>query len=116
MAEQTVPYREGMDYGVGVDTPSGAMCNVAVEGAPTEISNAPGSILSYSMQQVTSEEDLQTQLGISASAGGGIGLFSASARLDFAKKCHFHSSSVLFIVQVTVQTAFASIKAPAANA
>ncbi len=34
MAEQTVPYREGMGNGVGIDTPSGAKCNAAVVGKP----------------------------------------------------------------------------------
>jgi hypothetical protein len=115
MPEESVPYRNGMDYGVGIDTPSGASRNVAVLGDPTEISNAPGSIVTYSLHQVSSEEDMQSQLGISAEAGGGVGLFSASARLNFSKDCSYHSNAVFALVQVSVQLAFSSIRAPTPN-
>lgn len=63
---QTVPYYPGLDYGIGVDTPSGTALNVAVTGDPSPIKDAGGSILDYYMNEVTSEEDLHTALGISA--------------------------------------------------
>ena len=78
---RTVPYFNGLDYGVGVDTPSGTALNVAATGIPSQIPNAGGPIFTYTMSELTSEEDLQTALGISVEANGGIGLFKASARL-----------------------------------
>jgi hypothetical protein len=112
VAEQAVPYTDGMDYGVGIDTPSGAHCNTGVLGEATTIPDTSGSIVDYSMRLVDTEEDLHTRLGISASASGGVGLFSASARLDFSKDCKFNSHSVFFVVRISVRLAFASIKAP----
>ncbi|MBV9509768.1 MAG: PASTA domain-containing protein [Caulobacteraceae bacterium] len=109
---QTVSYRPGLDYGVGVDTPSGNAANVAVTGSPSTIPLAAGETLNYTMTQVSTEEDLQTALGISASASGGVGLFSASARMDYAKSCAVNSSSVFAMVSIQVTEAFQMIKAP----
>jgi len=64
------------------------------------------------MTEVSTVQDLHTALGISASASGGFGLFSISARMDFAKKCQVHSSSVFLVVSVSVTEAFESIPAP----
>ncbi len=112
MADDLIPYREGMEYGMGVDSPSGDSRNLGVLGDPTSIPNAGGSIVQYELTQVSSDEDLQTSLGISASASGGVGPFSASASMDFAKKCHIHNNSVFLLASVTVTLAFAQIKAP----
>jgi hypothetical protein len=79
-----VPYHYGLTYGVGVDTPSGEARNIAVTGAPSQIEDAKGDIITFAMNEVTTVEDLHTELGISASASGGVGLFSASARFDYA--------------------------------
>src|SRR5580704_4707438 len=38
-ASRTVLYFEGLDYGVGIDTPSGTAMNVAVTGSPSQIAN-----------------------------------------------------------------------------
>ena len=113
MADDLVPYRSGMEYGIGVDSPSGNTRNVGVIGTPTVVPNAGGSIVDYELTQVTSDEDLQTSLGVSASASGGVGLFSASASMDFSQKCHIHSNSVFLLVSVRVNLAFSQIRAPA---
>jgi hypothetical protein len=111
-ASLPVPYFDGLDYGIGVDTPSATALNVAVTGDPSEIPHAGGAIVDYYMNELTSEEDLQTALGVSAEANGGIGLFKASARLDYAKSCNMNSSSVFLIVRVQVTNAFTMIKQP----
>jgi hypothetical protein len=113
MADDLVPYRSGMEYGIGIDSPSGDARNVGVLGGPTTIPNAGGSIVEYELTQVSSDEDLQTSLGVSASASGGVGLFSASASMDFAQKCHVHSNSVFLLASVKVNLAFAQIREPA---
>jgi len=112
MSSATVPITKGMDFAVGVDTPSGEARNTAVTGSPSPIPGAGGSIADFQMHQIETVDDLMDSLGISASASGGCGLFSASARLDFAKNCHVHSSSVFVFVAVTVTLAFQSIKQP----
>src|SRR5215211_1757754 len=112
MPSMTVPTMPGMDFGVGVDTASGEARNVAATGDPSTIPGAGGSIVSFSMMQVSTVEDLMSSLNISAAGSGGFGLFSASARMDFAKSCKVHSSSVFLFVSVKVREAFASIKAP----
>ncbi len=112
MADDLIPYRQGMEYGIGLDSPSGDTRNVGVLGTPTTIPNAGGSIVSFELSQISSDEDLQTSLGISASASGGVGLFSASASLDFAKKCHVHTSSVFLLVSVKVNLAFSQVRTP----
>ncbi len=112
MNDDLVLYRPGMEYGVGIDTPSGKSRNAAVLGSPTSIPNASGSIVNFSLSQVTSDEDLQRSLGVSVSASGGVGCFSASASVDFAQKCHVHSHSVFLLVLVEVNLAFSQIKSP----
>ncbi len=112
MASTSVGYYIGQDYGVGIDTPSGEARNVAVTGTATMIPNAGGNIVSYSMTEVSEVEDLKTALNISASANGGIGLFSASGRADFAKSCAVNHSSVFVLVVINVTEAFRQIKEP----
>ena len=112
MNDDLVIYRRGMDYGIGIDLPSGDSRNVGVLGDITSIPNATGSIVTFNLTQVTSDEDLQTSLGVSASASAGIGCFSASASMDFAQKCHVHTNSVFLLACVEVNLAFAQIRAP----
>jgi hypothetical protein len=109
---RTIQYVQGLDYGVGLDSPSGTAMNVAVTGSPSQIPNAGGGDVIYTMNELTSEEDIQTALGISVEANGGIGLFSASARMDYSKSCHMNSSSVFLMVNIQVTNAFTMIKQP----
>lgn len=111
-ASRTIPYFDGLDYGIGVDSPSGTAMNVAVTGEPSQIPNAGGAAVAYTMNELTSEEDLQTAMGISVEASGGVGLFSASASMDFCKSCELDSSSVFLLVSVKVTNAFTMIDAP----
>ncbi len=112
MPEITVPYHYGLVYGVGVDTPSGEARNIAATGESSEIRNATGDTIDFYMNEITSVEDLHTELGISASASGGFGLFSASARFDYAKNCNIHRSHVFLFAKVSVIQAFSMINAP----
>ncbi len=108
----TVEYKQGMDFGVGIDTPSADARNACVLGDPSDIHDAAGDTVTFEMTEVTSIEDIQSALGISASASAGVGLFSASAKMNYTESCHFHSSSVFLMVSINVLQAFTSIKAP----
>jgi hypothetical protein len=112
MSDGLVLYQDGMEYGVGLDTPSGKPRNVGVLGVPTTIPNAGGSTVDFELTKIESNEDLQTALGVSASASGGVGLFSASASMDFSESCQVHSNSVFLLVSVKVNLAFAQIRQP----
>jgi hypothetical protein len=112
MPSITVPYIDGQDYGVGIDTASGEGRNVAAIGEVTEIPGAGGGIADFQMTQVTSVSQMSQALGISASIGGGVGLFSASARFNFAKESLVNDSSVFVLVSVNVTEAFHQIKSP----
>ena len=108
----TVPYFPGVDYGVGIDSPSGSARNVAVTGLPTSIPNAAGTSYNYFMDSLNTMEDLQTALGISASVNGGVGLFKASAEFNFAQSCDLNSSYAFMYVSIQVTNAFEMIKQP----
>lgn len=112
MRDNLIIYRPGMDYGVGVDSASGDSRSVGVLGEQSSIPNATGSIVTFSLAQVTCDDDLQKALGVSVEGGGGIGCFSASASVDFAQKCHINSHSVFLLIIVEVTLAFSQIKAP----
>jgi hypothetical protein len=107
-----VPYFYGMDYGVGVDSPSLRARNVAVTGTQSQIPMSSGDTLSYIMQQIESQTELQTTLGISAEANGGIGLFSGSARMEYAENSKIQRQSVFVVVRIRVLQAFTQIKQP----
>lgn len=91
MPAATVEYKQGMDYGVGIDTPSADARNSCVAGDPSEIHGAAGDTVTFQMTEVTSIEDIQSALGITAIASAGVGLFSASATMNYTESCHFHS-------------------------
>ena len=65
MHDNLIIYRPGMDYGVGVDSASGDSRSVGVLGEQSSIPNATGSIVSFSLTQVTCDDDLQKALGVS---------------------------------------------------
>ena len=51
---------------------------------------APGGSTSFTVTRTRTTAELQESLQISAEASGGCGLFSASARFDFAKQCKIY--------------------------
>jgi hypothetical protein len=60
-------------------------------------------------------QELEEELGISADASGGAGLFSASERFNFAKTCKMQVYSVAILLQAVQRFGFKSIDAPAIN-
>jgi len=111
MTDDLTPYRRGMEFGIGIDSPSADSRNVGVIGEATSIPNASGSLVSFNLTQISSDDDLQTSLGLSAE-GKMVGPFSASATMEFAHKCHVHTNSVFLLVTVEVNLAFAQIRNP----
>ena len=79
------PWLESYNFGVGVDPGGGSPMNLVIQ--PTPVPVAPGGSLTFAVTRTHTTSDLQDNLQISAEASGGCGLFGASARFDFAKKC-----------------------------
>ena len=103
------PWREGYNFGIGVDpgggcaTGLGRPADALASGSPGWISRVRGNPYRHPTS------DLQDTLQISAEASGGCGLFSASARFDFAKDCKVHSESLFMTVYAVADNAFQSI-------
>jgi hypothetical protein len=105
-------YREGYDIGVGARTASGSPKSLAVVGEITHVHNAPGTGGEYTYNEIKSTEDLESKLGISAEAGGGVGLFSASARFDFSRQCAVQNTSICSLLTGVRNSGFEQINSP----
>jgi hypothetical protein len=115
VAQVIVPYRFGFDFKVGVRSSDANVMGTAIAGDPATVGGAGGGTGEFSLQQLQSQQDLEEQLAISADASAGVGLFSASDRFDFVKKCKIQSYSMVLLIQATQQLGFQSIDAPAIN-
>ena len=102
------PWREGYNFGIGVDPGGGSPLDLVVQQTPSP-PVAPGGSLKFVVTRTNTTSDLQDTLQISAEASGGCGLFSASARFDFAKDCKVHSESLFMTVYAVADNAFQSI-------
>jgi hypothetical protein len=111
-----VPYREGFNYGMGVRSATAGPLAPGAAGSITSVTGAPGGSGGFHLSRVQSTEEVESQLGISADASGGVGLFSASARFDFAKNCKVQSTSLTLVVSATSQKGFQQIDTPALTA
>jgi hypothetical protein len=112
MSDELILYREGMDYGIGMDTASGDARNRGIIGEPSDIAAAGGAKVFYDLQQVSTDEDIQKAMSLSASASAGFGPMSASANMDFAQKSHVHEYSVFLLATVIVTLGFSQIVEP----
>jgi hypothetical protein len=112
MQQTEVPYRNGFDYGIGVEVAHADPRARGVIGEVTAVEGASGGGGSFKLQRVESTEELETHLGISAEASGGVGLFSASARFDFARDCKVRATSLVLLVTATEQFGFEQIDEP----
>src|ERR1700730_1276141 len=115
MNQVDVPYREGYDVGVGLVMSTADPKSLAVEGQITGAGQvtAPtgtGGEFEYSLIQTT--EDLEDHLGISASASGGVGLFSASLRFSFSRDCKVHNDSICVLITGSRDSGFRQINEP----
>src|SRR5215475_13691848 len=117
MSDQVmVPYREGFNYGMGVRSATAGPLGLGVTGAISSVTGASGGSGGFHLDQIQTSEELEEKLGISAEASGGIGLFSASARFDFARSCKVQSTSLTLVVSATHQKGFQQIDAPVLTA
>jgi hypothetical protein len=113
MQNQIVPYQPGLDFGVGVDSATGGRRQYGAIGTPQKMqAGITGGDGSFSLLRIEDTHDLETHLGISAEASGGVGLFSASARFSFARDTKVQSSSIMILMTCTKSFGFTQILRP----
>ena len=108
-----VPYTKNYDFGVGVDVASQSPMGKAVVGDVSGVEGAAGSTVSFSVDRVYTTSEMSKKMGISVEAGGGCGVFSASARFDFASSCQVQSSSLFMVATAHISLKNLSIDDPA---
>jgi hypothetical protein len=108
----TVPHRDSYDFGIGVDFASGSPMGKVVEGAISGVTGAGGARASWDILRIHTTSELETALGINVEASMGLGCFSASARLDFAKSCKIQNSSLFMAITAQVELESLSIDEP----
>lgn len=113
LTQVKVPYVENYDVGIGVDIASLSPMGKAVVGETSGVDGADGSTVSFAIDRVYSTAELSSKMGISVEAGGGCGVFSASARFDFAKSCAVQSSSLFLVANAHISLKILSIEDPA---
>lgn len=109
----TVPFRNGYNFGVGVDLLSGEPRNQSVNSDVIN-SNSEGNRGSgIVIQRIRTTKGLEEILGIDAQASLGTALFAGnSARFDFVKDCRVESSSLFMAIAARVSLKVLSIDAP----
>ncbi len=95
-----------------MDLATGDPKALAVTGEVSGVRGARGSTTSFSIERIRSSEDLQRSLQVHAEASYGVGAFSASARLDFAQKCHIETTSVFQAVTMNIELPYEQIDSP----
>src|SRR5437764_18498 len=102
-----LPFTQGMDFGMGVNLVEGGIAGKAVDVGPiTAPTGASGLTVSYNLQLISTVEDLYDSIGVSVSAGGRYGLFSAQGKVQYAKEVKFNSQSTFLLARCFVEKAF----------
>lgn len=107
MKIETMPYREGIDYAVGVDRLTGEVLSRGV--VPGPVTSPPGSgggTAAYNFSLIQSYEDLQKSIDMEVEASGRYGLFSAEGKFKFVDQAKFNTQSTFLLTRVVVENAF----------
>lgn len=95
-------YRHSHNFGIGIEGVSGSPMGKLVKGEILKVDGASGGFAQFAITRVSSTAELEQKLGIDATVSYGVGLFSASARLDFAKETRVQTESLFMAVTATV--------------
>jgi hypothetical protein len=113
-----VPFRDGLDFGIGVDSNTTSPMNTVVEGEITGVTDAHAAKAGFHIARIETTHDLETALKIDVSAGYGSVAFGAGIadRFSFAASSKIHSSSLFMAITANVQLETHSIDRPALTA
>lgn len=112
MEQKETIYRKGYEFGMGVTKASGSPVGLGVIGTEDPVKGATGGSGSFRMISIQTTEELESHLGISAKASGGVGLFNADARFSFAQECKCQASSLMLLLTCTREFGFVQIDDP----
>ncbi|WP_367575245.1 hypothetical protein [Streptomyces griseoaurantiacus] len=103
----TLPWMQGMNYGMGVDLLTGQVRGKTVDpGTATGPSGASGQTVTYDVSLLRSAKELTSHLGIDVSVSGHYGLFSAAGKFGYANSVKFNSQATFLVARCTVANAF----------
>ncbi|MBI1928475.1 hypothetical protein HYR99_30060 [Candidatus Poribacteria bacterium] len=111
MMSLDLPYKEGMNYGVGVNLLTGEILGKGVKpGEPTSLQDAGGHEAGDNVTLIREAEDLYDSLGISVRASGHYGLFSSGGKFRFSEQVKYNSQSTFLLARSIVTKAFKQIE------
>ncbi len=108
---KTIDIREGMRFGMGVDSVMERACGEAIAYAG-ERGQQGGQIVRANVRMIETQESLMETLNISVGASVRYGLASVDAKMDFAKQQAVNEYSLYVLFQVEVQNPPRSMKTP----
>ena len=107
----TLEYRNGYDFGVGIDTVTGnPLGDPVLRSEAEERMNAEGQAVTFYMQQIESSEELNDALSASASVSARYGFFSGSASFDFAQQSSCNKYSMFLLISTVVTNSFRQMR------
>lgn len=112
LKQEKVLMREGYDIGIGVAAATGSPVALGATGEVTPPQVGTGGSGSFTFRRVDTNDELESELGISADISAGVGLFSGSASFDFSKQCKIQSSSLTVLVAARETFAFQQMDSP----
>ena len=112
LKQERVLIQDGYDIGIGVASATGSPMALGAIGAVTPPQVGTGGSGSFVFRRIDSNDELETELGISADASAGVGLFSGSASFDFSKQCKIQTSSLTVLVAAEEKFAFQQMDSP----
>ncbi len=111
-----VPYQNGYDCGIGVNSASGKSRQKGVTGDVSPVETGSGGSGNFYLFKIEKTGELEEHLGISAEASAGVGLFSASARFNYAKNSKVQSKSIFLLLVGAKTMGFQQIDKPVLDA
>jgi hypothetical protein len=108
---ETLEYRPGYDFGIGIDSVTGNPKGDAVIRSDIEdVTGAAGQSTNFFMRQIESTEELNEALSASASVSGRYGFFSGRASFEFARQAGFQRYSTFLLISTSVVNSFRQLR------
>jgi hypothetical protein len=107
-----IPYNPSFELGKGFNSLKGEALGTIFQSdlVYSDPRGFEGQKVDFKMSRIEDVETLYEELGISIESSGRYGLFSASAKFNFAQSSNFNSYSVFYLLSVKVENAVKHIK------
>lgn len=102
-----IPYKNGMDYGMGINTINSQIAGKAVSpGQPKGPVGAGGQKVTMDLTIINTYEHLQKTLGISVEANARYGFLSVEGKFKFASNSSFNSEATFIMARCIIENPF----------